>query len=347
MLIYKKFLKRAFILFILLILLIISMNYLIDPYGYNSKDSKFIKNLTMFNKPHVTNARINSEGYFYLIGSSRMSRVNPKEIELISGKKTHNIKIDGATLAENSMLASEVKKKGSFFIYSFDVFSTNKSRQNYKEINKRFDVYKSELQNNLFFNKYYNSDITIRSLQHLIKLLKGEKLNKHYLEENSRPSNYSMEIAINQSGISNNIVKSNFSNFEIYSDKEIINLAKLGEKDDIFIIFPKYQSYYSLFAKYQDIEKKYFSAIKTLVNNTEAQVWAFYGNNSITKNENNFIDNGWHFKPFVSTIIFKQVFAFEPKKNNHQSGTKITKENLDNYLFNVSKEIKDNLINDY
>ena len=125
----------------------------------------------MFNKPHVTNARINSDGYYYLIGSSRMARVNPQIIEKISGKKTHNIKIDGATLPENSHLANKVKEKGKFFIYSFDAFSSNKQRESYKEIKNRYENYQKELENNIFFSKYFNSDITLRTLQHLIKAL--------------------------------------------------------------------------------------------------------------------------------------------------------------------------------
>ena len=45
-----------------------------------------------------------------------------------------------------------------------------------------------------------------------------------------------------------------------------------------------------------------------MVLNTDAQVWSFYGVNEITLEKNNFIDNGWHFKPKVSNIIFKEVF---------------------------------------
>jgi len=95
----------------MLIAFFATMNYIIDPYGYNSREDKFMKNLSMFNKPHVTNARLNSGGYYYLIGTSRMSRVNPKIIEDLTGKETHNIKIDGATLTENSFLAKEVKNR--------------------------------------------------------------------------------------------------------------------------------------------------------------------------------------------------------------------------------------------
>jgi hypothetical protein len=335
---FKRSVQKISVTFLLLISSIIALNYIVDPYGYNSRDGKFIKNLTMFNKPHVTNARINSDGYYYLIGSSRMARVNPQAIEKISGKQTHNIKIDGATLPENYNLAFRVKDVGKFFIYSFDTFSANKARESYKEIMIRNEQYQKVISDNVFFTKFFNSDITLRTLQHLIKILKGEVIDKQYLEENSRFSRFDFDTVLDKSGILNNLSKSNFSNFDVYPDESIIRLATLATKDDIFIIFPKYYSYYPLFAKYQDIEAKYFSSIRALVNNTDAKVWSFYGRNSITEDENNFIDNGWHFKPHVSNIIFQEVLGDNLKDLNNQNGFLLNKENLENYLSSIAKD---------
>jgi hypothetical protein len=335
-----------FLSFLIALFLLILMNYLIDPYGYQSRDDKFVKNLTMFNKPNITNARIHSDGYYYLIGSSRMARVNPIVIESITGKKTHNIKIDGATLSENRLLASKVKEQGNFFIYSFDVFSLNNSREKYSEINTRYNTYLKELESSILFDKYFNSDITIRSIQHAIKYLRGENLNKQYLEQNSRYSDLRFDLSLKNSGVLNNLDKSNFSNFESYSSEEIVKLAKLGTKDDIFIILPKHASFYYLFSKYQDIENQYFSAVKKLVHNTKAQVWSYYGLNDITQNENNFIDNGWHFKPQVSNIIFQEVFEPRGQIENQAIGVLITKENLNDYLSFVSKDIGNIVIKD-
>jgi len=258
---FKRSVQKISVTFLLLISSIIALNYIVDPYGYNSRDGKFIKNLTMFNKPHVTNARINSDGHYYLIGSSRMARVNPQAIEKISGKQTHNIKIDGATLPENYNLAFRVKDVGKFFIYSFDAFSANKARESYKEIMIRNEQYQKVISDNVFFTKFFNSDITLRTLQHLIKILKGEVIDKQYLEENSRFSGFDFDTVLDKSGILNNLSKSNFSNFDAYPDESIIRLATLATKDDIFIIFPKYYSYYPLFATYQDIEAKYFASM--------------------------------------------------------------------------------------
>jgi len=275
-----------------------------------------------------------------------MARVDPHMIEKLSGKKTHNIKIDGATLIENTLLASKVKENGNFFIYSFDAFSSNKSRQNSKEINNRFKVYKKELMGFEYWSKYYNSDITIRSLQHVIKSLKGENRSKQYEEENSRNESFSLNKAANDSGVSNNLKKGNFVDFDIYSQQSIIKLANLGTEKDIFIVFPKYLSYYSLFSKYQNIQSKYFEAIRSLVLNTESKVWFFYGKNGITENINNFIDNGWHFKPQVSNIIFKQVFGDGLKDAEQEYGVLLTKDNVDNYLSKISIEIRAASIDD-
>ena len=110
-----------------------------------------------------------------------MSRVNPKLIENLTGKDTHNLKIDGATLPENTFIASKIKEHNKYFIYSFDAFSSNKNRESFKEINNRSEVYKNDLNKNISITKYFNSDITIRSLQHYLKNLRGDELQKQYL----------------------------------------------------------------------------------------------------------------------------------------------------------------------
>jgi hypothetical protein len=349
MILYKKNLQKMLYLFLFLIFLIFMLNYFTDPYGYKNRNQKFVKNLSMFNKPHVTNARMKSDGYYYLIGSSRMARTNPSLVENITGRNTHNIKIDGATLKENRFLASEVKKNKKIFIYSFDAFSSNKTREEFNELQNRYEIYINELGKNVSLSKYLNGDITIRSLQHLIKFFKGEKINKQYLAENANNSYFDLKLAIETNGLSNTLNKSNFANFHPYSSDEIIKLAKLGTKDDIFIIFPKYVSYYYLFSKYQDIERHYFSSIRTLVENTDANVWSYYGVNDITMNENNFFDNGWHFKPKISNLIFNEVFGSINEINNKRIGFLITKDNLNDYLsslrLNIDRMLIDNEIN--
>ena len=337
---YYSYIKKLFICTFIFIVLILSFNYIIDPYGYNSRDNKFVKNLSMTNKPQVVNARLNSIGYYYLIGTSRMARVNPKTIESLTGKRTHNIKINGSTLRENKLLANAVKSRGKHFIYGFDAFSLNISRNTHQEIKNRYLTYKKELNKGNFFTYYFNNDITVRSFQHIAKKLKGTSFNSKYMQENNVISTYSLENAAKHAGLKNIQKKKNFSNFKRYSDKDIIGLAKLGDKNDIFIIFPQHSYYYMLFAKYQNIEKQYFEAIKLLVKNTNAKVWSFYGYNYITNNKNNFDKNGWHFKPKISKLIFQKILKNTQNNIKDDFGVLLTKDNVDAYLKTLHVEIQ-------
>jgi len=342
---YKDYLGKLLLTCFLFITIFVSMNYIVDPYGYNSRDNKFIKNISMFNKPHVTNARLNSDGYYYLIGTSRMSRVDPRVIEGITDKDTHNIKIDGATLKENILLAKEVKMLNKNFIFGFDAFLLNRNRLSHKEINNRYNVYKDELNQSTLLTKFFNSDITIRSVQHILKSIKGKDRNKRFTDENAQNPeqdyNFSFENVVSNSGVlsKNDVDKKSFSNYATYPNSEIIELAKIATEEDIFVIFPKHYFYYGVFSKYQDIEKKYFSAIKLLVENTKAKVWIFYGKNYITTNKHNFNDTGWHFKPKISDLIFSKIF--NQGDSTHSFGTLLDKSKIDaqlNRISSISKE---------
>lgn len=293
----------------------------------------------MTNQPDILNARLNSDGYFYLIGTSRMEAIDPNLIERITKEKTHSIKINGSTLRENKFLAQEVKKRDKNFIYGFDVFSLNANRNAHKEISARYTSYKNELANNNLLTKYFNSDITIRSFQHMGKKFKKYPYDIKHIEDNNAQHDYSFHSILEDSGIANDFPKKNFTNYKMYEDNEIIELAKTGTKNDIFIIFPKHVYYYTLFQEHQNIEEQYFHAIKLLVQNTNAQVWSFYSSNSITTNKENFDKNGWHFKPKISSIMFKKIFEPNHETSPDDFGILLTHENIDDYLRDVHDQI--------
>jgi hypothetical protein len=119
-----------------------------------------------------------------------------------------------------------------------------------------------------------------------------------------------------------------YTNFTSYSDETVIKLAKLADKNDIFIVYPIYIYYYQLFKKYFNIESQYFHALKLLVKNTDAKVFIFYGNNDLTKNQNNFGSGGSHFKPKLAKTIYNEVYGVKKPKN----GFLLTPDNVDKYL---------------
>ena len=122
-----------------------------------------------------------------------------------SSKSNKNFKL--VALTENKLIASKVKERGNFFIYSFDAFSFNKNREKSIEIGNRLEAYREELDRNFVFNKYFNGDITIRSLQHLIKKLRVENLAKQYIKEDLRNAGFSLNETLDESGILNNLDK--------------------------------------------------------------------------------------------------------------------------------------------
>ena len=337
----KKWLLAFLLLSMILILSISSFNYYIDPYGYQSRENKYIRNLSEISKTTILHNRIISDGYYYLIGTSRLVRLDPSFIEKVSSKKTHNIHIDGSTLKENVLLAKYVKSKNKNFIYGFDAFSLNQSRLKHKEIQNRYETYKKELASNPnIFTKYFNSELLSVSLKHL----KSERKNRDYYDkftiENNYTYNYSIQAVNKDKGYDNKQQKKNFSNFKSYPTEKIQELAHLATEDDIFIIYPKHYFHYKLFEKYQNINQQYLEAIKTLVENTNARVWSFYEFNEITMNTDNFDAYGWHFKPKIGKLIFARVFN-DPNVNVSDSfGVLLTKQNLDSYLMKIQNDLK-------
>ncbi|MCK5110278.1 MAG: hypothetical protein KAQ94_02070 [Arcobacteraceae bacterium] len=337
----KKWLISFFLLTVFLILSVISFNYSIDPYGYQSRNNKYMKNLSEVSKTTILHNRIISDGYYYLIGTSRMVRVDPSYVEKTSTKKTHNIHIDGSTLKENYLLAKYVKNKDKNFLYGFDAFSFNKSRLEYAEIKNRYNTYKKELSSSPnLFTQYFNAELLSASIKHKKYIRKNKDFYENFKTENKYNYQYSLESVNNDKGYDNKQLKKNFTNYKGYSEEEVIKLAKLATKNDKFIIFPKHYYNYILFNKYQNINKQYLNAIRILVNNTKAEVWSFYQINDITMNSDNFDGYGWHFKPKIANMIFKRIFTLNKSNKQNDFGILLTSKNIDTYLNTLTHQIQ-------
>jgi len=338
----KEWLKVFATLFLLGVLFVGWVNYVVDPYGLKSNENKFDSDLMLMNKPNLTSLKIHLIAEYYLIGTSRVMRINPNLIEkYLPQKKVYNINISGATFKENSMLAKKVLSNGSNFIYGFDAFSLNKNRLNEKEIVDRYMSYKSELENKSIYGNYLNIDTLSMSFKNLVKKILNKNYNSYSFSENNKIHDAVTILGIEEHlDLSNKGTKKSSSNFEIVNNNEIINLAKNATKKDIFIIYPKHFYHYILFQKYQNIETKYFNAIKLLVQNTDAKVWCFYGKNEITVNDGNFDENGWHFKPKIAELIFAKIFNDPTIEVPKDFGVLVTKENIDEHLKNLREQVQ-------
>ncbi len=337
----KRWIKIWFIIFITIPIVGI-FNYFIDPYGLNSSQNKFDLSLTNVSKPNILKLKINLKADYYLIGSSRLMRVSPEIIENnLLDKKVFNIGISAATFDENLMLAKQVISNNSNFIFGFDAFTLNKNRLNNIDLLNRKKKYKEALTSKTIISEYFSLDLLITSIEDLHKRISGEKLDEFFTSENNK------EVRTTIDGVEKflkNIGKdgiANFNNFEIVAESDIIQLAKTASKDDIFIIYPKHYYHYVINQKYQNIEDKYFRAIKLLVNNTNAKVWSFYQINEITKNEKNFDENGWHFKPKIANMIFNRIYQGDKTTvSSINFGVLLTKDNVQKNLSSISNQVK-------
>lgn len=337
----KKFIRLGFVVFVFVIILVGATNYIVDPYGFISNKNKFDSDLTTINKPSVTNIKIKLNADYYLIGTSRAMRINPNLVEkYLLDKKVFNINISGATFKENSMLANIVYENNSSFIYGFDAFSLNKNRLKESELVERYKSYKDELNSNFILKNYFNIDFFSTSLKFVLNKIFAKDINAGHILENTKNYKVTLKGIDEHLGLSNQKTKKIYTNFEIVNDSEIIGLAQITTSNDIFIIYPKHFYHYVLFQKYQNIEAKYFHAIELIVKNTDAKVWSFYGINTITLNENNFDENGWHFKPKISDLIFAKIFNDKSVNVPDDFGVLVTKQNIDEHLQNLRKQIK-------
>ena len=337
-----KWIKIFFGLSFFLAILICGVNYIVDAYGLNSNKDKFVNNLTTINKPSVTNLKIKLKADYYLIGTSRVMRIDPNLIEkYLKNKKVYNINISGATFKENSMLASKLKEQNLNFIYGFDAFSLNKNRLEQKDLINRYDSFKNAINEDININTYLSSDYFLLNLKDILKKILKIDLYKYFILEDNKVCKVTFDGVEEHLDLSNKGNKKSYTNFELVKDDEIVKLVKNTNEKDIFIIYPKHFYHYVLFQKYQNIEEKYFKAIKLLVNNTNAQVWSFYGINEITLDEYNFDENGWHFKPKISNLIFARIFNDKSVEVPEDFGVLVTKDNIDEHLENLRKQIKE------
>jgi len=337
----KKWIKIVLVLSIFVGGFIGSFNYLIDPYGLNSNKNKFDAYLMTINKPNITSLKINLKADYYLIGTSRVMRINPNLIEkYLLNKKVYNINITGATFRENHMLANKVIENGNSVIYGFDAFSLNKNRFTEDKITNRYKTFKEAIESKTIISKFLSIDFLIMSIKDVIKRILGRNTEQYTLSENIKDCNASLEGVEKHLDLSNRGTKKSYTNFDTVSEIDIIQLAKKATKNDIFIIYPKHFYHYLLFQKYQNIEKKYFTAIKTLVKNTEAKVWSFYQINHITTNEKNFDNDGWHFKPKIADLVFAKIFDDKSLVIPNNFGVLLTKNNIDEYLEILKEQIR-------
>lgn len=301
-------------------------NYLLDPFGLGSVEKKDFYNLSKAEFSYMYPAKIAQKVPYYLVGTSRTWYLSLPSLSHYLKNHTIRVGMASQSLDEMLLLTTHIKANGGHFIAGFDAFSINATRKAPNRLQQEFA--KDTHTNTIGF--LLNPRTTQASLRYVKDLLL------------SRPMEWLFDKVDSQSGAHNSheeilhyrfVQKREDMLYESYTPntQKILQLARLADSSDIFVIFPKYAYYYELFARY-GVQEPYFRAIEILVRNTKARVFSFYGINSITRDRDNFDDYAWHFKPKIGKLILARIFGDPNVSVPHDFGIELTRDNITPYL---------------
>ncbi|MBL1243820.1 MAG: hypothetical protein COA39_005410 [Sulfurimonas sp.] len=323
----KRAIKIWASIVVLLIPLVLSINYFTDPYGIRNIEAAFVNNVTKNNHIRILN-KLKVRSDYYLLGTSRLRRIDPLDIQRHLDKSVHNINIEGSSFYENLFLAEEVKAMKKNVIFGFDALTLNSNRKQIQRLNELIGIKKNYIYKNLL--QYSSTQMLHDSLSHMAYKFLDKDRDYFFKKEDTFKAVKVTPSMLNERG-------KIYLDYEIIPNKDIEKLVRILDKGDVVVVYPLYYLYSKYFQEHKNIEVKYFNAIKYLVNNTSSKVYIFYGVNNITIDHNNFDKGGWHFKPKVGRAVFECILKM---KCSDDFGTLLTVNNVEMHLNKLSYDIK-------
>lgn len=295
--------------------------YLYDPYGIIDNHGKRIENLTT-QVPDILIEKTQIPSDYFLIGTSRTLRIDPIDLQKWANvKRITHLGISGSNISQWLELISHIKNnQQNKIILGLDVFSLN---DHYKRASLQNERTRFHLP--YYFSSNFIEDTTLTFIRNI--WLTQDSFFNSLNSFQANPETFQRQ------NILNFVTKNQgYKNYAINQEKFQALIKSLSNKDMI-IIFPQYFLYYQLFASCpsitHNIQTIYFAALKQIITQTDAQVWSFYGINSITLDPNNFDNYGWHFKPKITPLIFARIFNNKSIHVPDDFGVLLTKENFE------------------
>lgn len=340
----KKWVNLFIIFSFLAILLIVSINYIIDPLWTFSHSNKFNNTQDGFDERQQKSNFIHNNGLKdfngILLGSSRSTFINQTNFK---DMKIYNYAFNAMKPNEyNDYINFAKKHKGKDFEYiiiGLDFFGTNLLSE-VKIEKPKYYIHKA--QSPFYRYKMLLSFSTLKkSLKNIGNSLFGEKLfynrnNIKYqsiISEEERKKRFSTSIASQTS---------NFREPKYIYNNEYINILKKIKAENPnskFIIFTSAITSDLLVSILRD-EKRINEYERWLKETLEVfgEINHFMTINSITKNLNNYPDAD-HAYPNVVSLIAKRISQKDSIDVPKDFGLSLTKTNIDNYLENLKIEI--------
>lgn len=338
-----KWIKIFFGLSLIGVLFVGGVNYIVDPsqifnkqkeYYIGSNNIYYIKLDYLFDNHKKYNS--------YMIGSSRVGTTNPEVInKYIQDSKFYNMWLSGANISDNLnhlKYLLHIGAKIDNLYLQLDVTNLNniKSNENthpyvinennktylisrllntdiksiYTRLNEKNDLgfHRVNIQNGVF--NYINRDILIKE-NHL----------KYVIEEKRFKENINRNLKF--------ITKEDF----VTKLKKINKIADENNINLILFVTPHHHKMMDSF----EIES-YLDFIKTI--SEQNCFYNFSGYNTVTKNDYNYYEDS-HYLEYVGELVAAKIFNDKSVEVPEDFGVLVTKDNIDEHLENLRKQIKE------
>ena len=360
-----KWIKIFFGLSLFGALLVGGVNYIVDPYGFNN----FI-NIDKFNSKKYSNTAIttrfktkilqNRDFDAIMLGTSRIGVMNPIVVNKYLNSNTFNLEYPGS----NTVIQNKLFKYANYFnnikylVYGIDFMSFNENRIIKNDFIEFYDL-ENEVDNfekTSNYDLYFNIETFVKSGKLVIKnILNKQKLEPIYLYENGM-RDYRNFIEDNKNGILkldeeiDRSISSYFSNksTSIYKNykfsyeyldyfKDTIEFCRKNNIKVFVYIPPMFSKHFdAIYAGGYFDEFELFK--KELVKLTD--FIDFTGHNSITTNKNNYWDSS-HLRVETTEFLMAKIFNDKSVEVPEDFGVLVTKDNIDEHLQNLRKQIKE------
>ncbi|OCL91365.1 hypothetical protein [Arcobacter porcinus] len=357
-----KWIKIFFGLSLIGVLFLGGVNYIVDPYGINNRIIIDKINLKKYSNTSITarfklNILNNKNIETIMLGTSRIGVMNPMIVDKYLNTNTFNLEYPASiTPIQNKLFKyasnfNDIK----YLVYGIDFMSFNENRK----INKHFlefNDFIEKIENNEKISNidlYFSIDTFLKSIKIVIKNILGiQNQEVLYLKNGMRDYQNYIEQEIknifNFEEEKNNSIKSYFSldgqykNYKFSYDylehfKDTMEFCKKNNIKVFVYIPPMFSEHFNAInaGGYFD-EFELFK--KELVKITD--FIDFTGHNTISKNKNNYWDSS-HLRVETTEVLMAKLFNDKSVEVPADFGVLVTKDNIDEHLENLRKQIKE------
>jgi len=344
----KKWLQ-LFSLFVLInFSLLLTFNYLIDP--FNIFHSKFLKHQFQMNERFVKVEFLEKNHHKfngYLFGSSRIGTTLPSSVEqYIPNSKLYNFTLSSANLYDYLIhLKYFIKRQYPMntLYLQVDIDNMMYYGQNDSDYLSKAHPYTLNESLPLYYLKYLSGFFPFNSQGKIAQNLNYEEgVNYHLNKGTWSEETKEIELLTNCHNYVESVeefhakynpalkyikVKENISAL-----KEIVSLCQKNQIQLYLFITPHNQNMMDIFYK-----NDYLNYLKDIANITNFH--DFSGYNSITTNNCNYYETS-HYRPHIGKLIAGRIFKDTNLSIPKDFGVWVTKENIDEHLENLKKEIE-------